>query len=297
MTPHHELLLGISKEHLLLWNSKIQEWKTTYPDADIRVISEPDTFIYPNPKIAWNYHLASFAQADLWLWSDADILVPPHYLNSLLTEWQESPSGFLTNAYLIDSIRSSWGIWDHFFIQFEFLPGVFLLNRFSSKKTAYGAGILFHRQLLSSDQVWKRLGHHIADDYQLSQIQDKGRLSKIMVKTSAQDASFLEAFQHYQRWHKTIRWCDSRGYLGMIFLNPLLGWIILSFIHPAAILGMFLYGFLEFCISSGRLSPHFKLSHLIPALLWPWLRLYTWIWASLPTSVIWGGKKWRSPQL
>lgn len=295
MTPDHELLLGISKKQLSFWEAKIHEWKSTYPHTSLQIIHKSDSCSHPNPKIRWNHHLASFAQADLWLWSDADIQVPPHYLKNLLIEWETSPYGYLTNPYILNKLRSHWGIIDHFFIRFEFLPGVFLLDHFTKMKSAYGAGILFHRQHLSSEESWNTLGTHIADDYQLAQMIGQGRLSKIIVKTSSQDSSFDEAFRHYQRWHKTIRWCDPWGYFGMILLNPLLGWILLTCFHPTAVLGMILYGILESLIVWKTFSEKSKHSDFVPSLLWPWMRTYTWIWVWFPNSVIWGERKWFSP--
>ncbi len=301
MTDRHELLLGILKCDLPVWQKQLIDWNQRFPLAVIKVVHEStasDSPHYPNPKINWNHTLSKEASGTLWLWSDLDITVPPRYLTNLLNEWSHSPSGYLTNAYLLPHGNQTWGIWDSLFVHFEFLPGVLLLDRLQRFHTAFGAGILFSSQTLTQASQWDRIGNALADDFQLAQLIGSGRLSTVLVECSSPVLTFREAICHYLRWHKTIRWCDPKGYAGLILILPLFAALLASLWNrdPLHLLGAvwlieFLLGGIVLMTTLDSLSPR----HLLPLICWPWLRLFAWIYSWLPTSVTWAGTHWRAP--
>ncbi len=298
MTKDHEMLLGISKRDFPAWQKIVDHWKTAYPQTTIKVIHENDHSLYSNPKIDWNHTLSKEAQGDLWLWSDLDITVAPHYLHHLTLEWNLAPSGYLTNAYHIPTVHQCWGIWDALFLHFEFLPGVFLLHKRNRFHTAFGAGILFPAQTFAYSSAWNQIGNHLADDFHLARLIGHGRLSHMLVQTTSRASSFREGFWHYLRWHKTVRWCDPCGYAGLFLLLPLLGSLFASVWSLQALRITAAAWLLELLIGGIILFKTVKplsLKMLPPLLLWPWLRLFAWIWSWLPTSVKWGGTDWNSP--
>ena len=301
MTDRHELLLGVLKHDLPVWQKRLIDWRQRFPLAVINVVHESgpsDSPPYPNPKINWNHTLSKQATGTLWLWSDLDVTVPPQYLNHLLKEWSASPKGYLTNAYLLPQGNQTWGIWDSLFVHFEFLPGVLLLDRLQRFRTAFGAGILFPSHSLTQPSQWDRLGSALADDFQLAQSIGPGRLSKQLVQCSSPVLSFPAAFSHYLRWHKTIRWCDPKGYAGLILILPLFGTLLASLwnsdsLHLLGAVWLIesLLGGIVLMTTVNSLSPR----HILPLIFWPWLRLFAWIWSWLPISETWGGTRWSSP--
>lgn len=295
MEPSHELLLGIFPEDLASWRPLLNEWKVRFPHATIQVIQDPPERCYLNPKIAWNKTLSPYARGTQWLWSDLDITVPSHYLKSILEEQSHSSQNYLTNAYLISTIPSPYGLFDTLFIHAEFLPGVLLLERFNRFKTAFGAGILFSARSVDDLPFWETLGNTLADDFQLAQLLGPGKLSQQFVTTSSQERTLWGALSHYFRWHKTIRWCDPLGYGGLVLLLPMIGVLVTTLFQPPLFYWIGIVWAIECLIGVIILYctmndfPWRALS-LLP--LWTWVRLFTWIAAWLPTSVQWGNTRW-----
>jgi len=295
MEPSHELLLGIFPEDLPYWRPLLSEWQERFPHATIQVIQDPPEVRYQNPKIAWNKTLSSFARGTQWLWSDLDITVPSHYLKSILEEQSNFPQSYLTNAYLISTFPSPYGLFDTLFINAEFLPGVLLLERFNRFKTAFGAGILFSPRSFDDLPFWETLGNTLADDFQLAQLLGPGKLSQQFVTTSSQERTLVGALSHYFRWHKTIRWCDPLGYAGLALLLPMIGVLITTLFQPTLFYWIGIIWAIEsligFIILYCTMTDFpWKALPLLP--FWTWVRLFTWIAAWLPTSVRWGNTSW-----
>ncbi|MES2309902.1 MAG: glycosyltransferase [Verrucomicrobiota bacterium] len=298
MGPTHEMLLGILPRDIPSWQPTLDHWKKTYPQVSLKIISDLPEKQYPNPKIAWNKTLSLHAKGEFWLWSDLDITVPPHYLSTILREYSGNPDEYLTNAYTIPSIENAPGLLDALFVNVEFFPGVLLLDRLHLFKTAFGAGILFSPALFSDLKKWDHLGCSIGDDFELSRFFQKGTLSSTLVSTSVPKNSFGDSLRHYQRWHKTIRWCDPIGYLGLILLFPLLGALVSSLWNPLHLLSVALLWIMEIGIGYlllQKTAPQINSSSLGYLILWPWIRPLTWIHSWLPLSVQWGRTYWNKP--
>jgi hypothetical protein len=110
--------------------------------------------------------------------------------------------------------------------------------------------------------------------------------------------------RHYQRWHKTIRWCQPVGYASQIIINPLLGWFAAGLIFPnlaTVWLGLLLqYGVevLAVLLLARRSRPR-SFPAAVPLLalaLWPALRTATWLASWLPIPVRWRDRHWQGLQ-
>jgi hypothetical protein len=300
MTPHHEMLLGISREDLPHWQSTLDRWKNQFHHARLKVVPSDPKIDYPNPKIAWNKTLAPHASGMLWLWSDLDISVPAHYLETLLREYQLSPKSYVTNAYVVSTIDHPSSLLDALFVNAEFLPGVLGLDQIGKMKTAFGAGILFSPEIFSAPQRWDHLGFSIADDYELAHFFSGGTLSRIQVQTTSQTFSFPDSFHHYRRWHKTVRWCDPLGYAGLILLLPMISALGASLLNPLYLKFLGIFWGMEVLIGYSILritAPQIRSSSLVYLLIWPWIRPFVWISSWFPNTVQWGRTTWDRPDL
>jgi ceramide glucosyltransferase len=113
-----------------------------------------------------------------------------------------------------------------------------------------------------------------------------------------------EAWQHYYRWHKTVRWCRPAGYAALLLLLPAFGWILtglLSGFNPFIVCGLaaVLTGELVVAVLACQfVGCRLPIATWCGVLLWPLFRACTWLLVWLPLPVLWSGRKraWFSPQ-
>lgn len=298
-----EMLLGIPEEQAAAWQPVVDRWRRLCPEAVIKTVIRPPPRQWANPKMAWQQVLAAHAEGEWWLWADADVVATRGLLKTLRSELAESGAGAVTCGYRIAGVKQPGEALDALFVNAEFLPGALLLGRRGPLDFAFGAGVLFRAADFHERAGWARLGNELADDFHLGRALRPVRLSRALVETQAQCGGLAGALRHYQRWHKTVRWCRPGGYAGMLLIVPLLGWCCGALLQPqdplfrAGLAGQWL---LEALAGFGLLNG--AKCRVPPAcwpmiLLWPWLRAATWLLSWLPLPVEWGepGRRWWRP--
>jgi len=301
-----ELLLGLHEED----RARAQQWITSLqmagPVGSVRVFFRAGADLRANAKISWLEWLAPHARGSWWLWSDADIVAPAGWLEQARRVALNLPqANLLTFPYYVQSPANLQSWWDAAFVNAEMLPGACLLVILRRQVDfAFGAAMLFRREVFLSKCDWAVLGSHLADDFAVGHTLGYCRVALPALETLAEESTWLGALRHYQRWHKTIRWCQPVGYACQILINPLLGWFAAAVIFPhyaAVWLGLFL----QYCVevvavvmldwqSSGRkfLLPQ---SFIVLA-TWPALRTAMWLVSWLPVGVRWRERTWRGLQ-
>jgi len=297
-----ELLLGVHEADWPEVAPFLKRMEASHPGAPIVVIrrSGPDTVA--NPKIAWQKILAPQAKGDLWLWSDADIVAPPGFLQRARDEYEACGAGMLTFPYAIRTLPHLPTLLDALFVNVEFYPGVLLLRRFGPVDFGLGAAMIFSRENFLHKTSWEKLGTSLADDFVLGQTLQPVRLSATTLETVTEVANWQTALEHYFRWKKTICWCRPWGFAGQLIAMPLLGWIAFALCHPliawgwAGLVGMVqvdvLFAFL-ICRQVGCPVN----SRFLPAIeAWSLGRILFWILCWLPGPVNWREKSWHHAQ-
>ena len=298
-----EMLIGVDLCALPYWESIIDQWRAAWPKARIVVVARPDPDQLPNPKIAWMELLSGQAQGALWLWSDADVIAPPDFLRTLKEALMESEVNAVTAAYAVREVRKSAAMFDALFVNVEFLPGALLLGRLGATEFAYGAATIFRATTFFEHIKWNELGAQLADDHELGRRLKPVQLTGTIVSTFTLPGSWFDALGHYYRWQKTVRWCRPAGYAAMILVIPMVGWtaaIILLEASTLAFAGLVSQWLLEILFAAIMCS--LLGCRLVPRtwgglLLWPVVRMISWMAAWLPLPVVWGRKKaaWHSP--
>lgn len=291
-----ELLLGLWKKDENLWQPYLEKWSSLTNWKFVKVIwrEEPDRF--PNPKISWNWILSQQARGECWLWSDADIVASPDFLDIIRTEFAQGQSSLLTNGYVIRRLCCSANVLEALFANVEFLPGVFVLN-FSKKKTfGFGASLLFRAEMIKG--LWEELGNHLADDFILGQSLGNSQLSQLVVETLPQETKWNRAILHYMRWQKTIRWVQPWGFAAQIVLFPLLGWMIFALFSikiglwgAAFTIGLESLFAISLCRKVGCII---SWNYCPGVIIWSVVRSIGWIICWLPWPVKWGKQWWWS---
>ncbi len=295
MNDGWELLLGIDLVDRSAWDRFLKKVASDFPQARWRLIEVKSEALYPNPKVNRQRLLAADAQGKLWFWSDLDIQIPPGALEQIRREWEGCGDTYVTCAYRIRDSKTQAGGWDALFVNAEFLPGVCFLGRFGEISTGFGAGFLFHSKILEREEAWAFIGHSLADDRALAQRIGLGKLSSIWLETVPAAAGWGDSLMHYWRWQKTIHWCDPIGSGGRCLILPLLGWggaHLLGYSVGSSVMVVWL---MEVIVGGFLLRQNgFQKIHrvFLALLIWPGLRMLTWILLWLPLPVRWGKTWW-----
>jgi ceramide glucosyltransferase len=303
MDENTELLLGAHEADRGAVTTFVESMRQKYSAIRLQVIFRISNNDEGNPKIAWQKILATHATGDLWLWSDADVLVPFDFLQRALAEFSRRKARLLTFPYAVSRIPACPALFDALFVNVEFLPGVLLLSRFGSVDFGLGAAMLFRREDFLRLTDWKRLESSLADDFVLGQLLQPVCISSVIITTAPEAGNWKTAIEHYLRWVKTIRWCRPGGYAAQIIILPTLGWLFFVCFHPAtwwAWVGLMVMMQLDvffawmICRYVGC-TLYLRYGFMVE--IWSLFRALSWLLCWLPFPVFWRTKPWWSPQL
>ena len=233
MTADAEMLLGIEETEAVTWESVIGKWRQVYPEARLNVIVAPRPAQFHSPKVSWFHHLARFAESEIWLWSDADIVAPAGSLDAMRCEFSESGAGMLTCPYVVRNIGPAPMMLEGLFVNMEFYPGVLFCREMGPVRFGLGPAMMFSAARFRERAQWENLGARMADDNALGRDLAPEKVSETTVVTLAAESPWRDAVEHYFRWQKTVRWCQPAGFAGLIIIQPMLGWLAAVLLHPA----------------------------------------------------------------
>jgi ceramide glucosyltransferase len=215
--PYFELLFAVSSPHDPAV-ADIERLIAEYPQRDIRLIERKTPSL--NPKVGALIDLEKEARYDVLLVNDGDILVPPHYLPTIVAELNQPGVGLVTALYRARSQYTPGSI-EALGVATDFAPSTLVAPFVGVTEFAMGSTLLFRREDLRAIGGFEAVKDHLADDYLLGRLITRlGKqtwLSAAVVETSLGARTFREAWQHQLRWARTIR--VSRGgmlgYLGL----------------------------------------------------------------------------------
>jgi len=296
LTPDVEMLLGIEDTEAVMWEPVVDKWRQAYPKARLNVIVAPRPGQFHSPKVSWFHYLARYAEGEIWLWSDADIVAPAGSLEAMRREFSESGAGMLTCPYVVRNIGPAPMMFEGLFVNMEFYPGVLFCREMGPVRFGLGPAMMFSAARFRERAQWEKLGARMADDNALGHAMAPVKISKTTVVTFAAESTWRDAVEHYFRWQKTVRWCNPVGFTGLIIIEPMLGWLAAVLLHPtnlAAWLGLVATGQVEVLTAM-------TLFWLIECELRSWwvvslwsllLRPFTWIACWLPWPVVFRSQK------
>lgn len=230
--PEYEIVFGVNDptDPALPLVEKI---KAEFPGRSIRVVLCEHT-LGANIKVSNLAQMMKHARHDHIVVNDADILVGPQYLRSVIPPLAEESTSLVTCLYRGVPAPTLGSRLEALGITTDFAAGV-LTARYLENGIHFGLGstLAFQRSSVAAIGGFESLVDYLADDYQLGhQITKSGkniRLSEAIVQTALPAYSLREFWQHQMRWARTVR--DSRfsGYVGLIFTFGLF-WALLAVI-------------------------------------------------------------------
>jgi ceramide glucosyltransferase len=303
LDPESELLLGIHEADRDAAAPFVKRLRADYPEARIKVVfrSEPDDVA--NPKIAWQKILAPHAEGELWLWSDADIIAPPGFLQAARLEYARRGAAMVTFPYVIREIPLPPALLDALFVNVEFYPGVLLLRQLGPVDFGLGAAMLFQRDDFLRQVDWDEIGAWLADDFILGRKLRPVRIGTTTLATVPGAATWGDALAHDLRWTKTIRWNRPVGSFARLLIMPVLGWLVAVALHPShffawlGLLGMIQAEVLFAAAICRRAGCPLKIGSMLSMEVWSLWRILLWFLCWLPWPVRWSGKVWWGPRV
>ena len=304
--PDDEMLLGVHEADRDLATPFLKRLRAEHPGARIKVVfrSEPDGMA--NPKIAWQKVLAREAEGELWLWSDADIVVSSCFLQSARFEYEHFARRGITMVtfpYVVREINALPSLLQALFVNVEFYPGVLLLRALGPVDFGLGAAMLFRRDDFLRKVDWNEIGNRLADDFFLGQKLRPVRVGNAAVATVPGHVTWREAIANDIRWTKTICWNRPVGSFARILILPVLGWLVAVAVAPTHVIAWLgLLGMVQaevlfaaaICRGAGcRLTWR----QFVSLEIWSFWRIVLWFICWLPWPVQWSERLWRGPKM
>ena len=273
-----------------------------YPKARLLMFSREQPDAVPNPKIASLMEYAPSAKGELWLWSDADIIAPPGFLQSARAEFAKCDAVMMTFPYVVRQVSRPAALFDALFVNAEFYPGVLLLRQRGAADFGLGAGMLFERERFEQCVDWNELGAYLADDFQLGQKLQPVRIGAATLETVAGESTWPDALRHDLRWNKTVRWNRPGGYFARLMVLPVAGWLVAAALHPGHIfvwlglLGMIQAEVAAVAAICREIGCRLNRKDFVMLECWSLWRVMVWALCWLPGPVTWSGRIWRGPK-
>lgn len=253
---------------------------------------------YSNEKVGKLITLTEHARYDIINISDADVLVPQDFLQSLT---HIKNAGMVTNLYRGIHNEGIGGHLEVITILSDIFQGVCMAKIFHGINYGFGASMFLTKQSLESIGGYEALGNMLADDYHLgNKISKNGKpvtLSTILVNTVVGKSNFKNYFVRQLRLCKTYRVSKPVGYFlfGISFGSV---WsLLLCFLTSFSLPAISLFGtaiimrFLSITLTGTLLSkiPFSWVYLLVP--IQEFLGFYTWLLSFCGNKITWKNKK------
>jgi ceramide glucosyltransferase len=212
--PDFEILFGVAgaAEPAV---ADIERLAAAFPRLPIRLVQA--TTRAANGKVGVLADLAAQARHAILLVNDSDIRVPDGYLRAVVAPLDDPRVGIVTCLYRA-SAHTLPGRFEALGIATDFAPSALVAPLVGVREFGLGSTLVFRRADLERIGGFPAIAAYLADDYQLARritsLGLRAHLSRVVVTTSLQAATWREVWHHQVRWHRTIR-VSRGGYAGL----------------------------------------------------------------------------------
>ncbi len=282
--------------------------RAEYPNREIEVVVDATRHGY-SAKVSNLINMMRVARHDWLVLADADVHVPPGYLEGVCAPLADPTVGIVTCPYRGRPAHTrGWaGLCSRLgalFVNDWFMPSVRVAALFGSRDFAFGATIALRRAALEGFGGFAAIADQLADDYRIGELTRRQGLrtvlSHVVVDTGIDERTLRQLAQHETRWLRTIRAVRPAGYAaaGVTFSIPvaLLGWSLTAD-APTAV-GLLL------ATALARVMLHFAAGDPQPAEAAAWRGLWLlpvsdllgfllWCWGFAAREVQWRQSRYR----
>ncbi|GLR65742.1 glucosyltransferase [Acidocella aquatica] len=203
-----------------------------YPARDVAVVVD-DTLHGSNRKVSNLINMYPEARYETLVMSDADIHVPPYFLNRVVAAMAEPGVGLVTTLYTglpgTPHLATLMGANQ---INYTFLPGA-LLARKLGRQDCLGVTMALTKTVLAQVGGLAAVADNLADDQVLGRLVVargyKLTLAQVIPATTVPEHDFAVLFRHELRWARTIRALVPLPYAASV-LQISLFWALLALV-------------------------------------------------------------------
>ena len=257
-----------------------------------------------NAKVSSLIQHQRLAQNDITIVSDADVLVPPDFLQNVVAPLKDDTNGLVNCFYRLANPSTLAMRWEAIAVNADFWSQVLQSQTLEPLDFALGAVMAVRRDALEKIGGFEPLADYLADDYQLGNrlVRMTGqRITICPVVVDCLDApiDWRAAWAHQLRWARTIRVSKPLPYFLSILSNatfwPLL-WAIsapskISFTAFALFVFIRIVNAQTFQERLGRVAGQFRYFWLVPVK--DLLQFAIWGSAFFGNQIIWRGERFR----
>lgn len=182
--------------------------RARYPAQEVALVVDA-TQHGTNRKISNLINMQPAARHEVLVISDADIHVPPYFLDRVITALEEPGVGLVTSLYTAlpgtPALATALGANQ---INYSFLPGALLARRLG-RQDCLGVTMALTKTMLAEVGGLQAVANNLADDQVLGRLVvargHKLTLAQLVPATTVPEADFRALFRHELRWARTIR--------------------------------------------------------------------------------------------
>lgn len=182
--------------------------RARYPAREVALVVN-DAQHGSNRKVSNLINMFPAARHEILVISDADIHVPPYFLDRVLTAMEEPGVGLVTSLYTAlpgtPALATQLGASQ---INYSFLPGT-LLARKLGRQDCLGVTMALTKTVLAEIGGLQAVANHLADDQVLGRLVlargYKLTLAQLAPATTVPEPDFTALYKHELRWARTIR--------------------------------------------------------------------------------------------
>jgi ceramide glucosyltransferase len=179
-----------------------------------------------NRKMANLANMESLVRHELIVLSDSDIVVDDHFVSRIVAELEGQQAAAVTCVYYGLAAGGIWARASAMNINAQFLPNVIVALTFGAAKPCFGSAIAMRKATLRRIGGLRSYLDELADDYAIGKaIRATGGnvfVPGFAVGHVCFERSFRAFWDHHIRSARTIRSIDPVGYVGIVFMHPLM---------------------------------------------------------------------------
>ncbi len=205
--PAYQLVFGVQSETDPVL-AVLAGLRARYPAQEVALVVDA-TQHGSNRKISNLINMQRAVRHEVLVISDADIHVPPYFLDRVIAALEAPGVGLVTSLYTAlpgtPATATRLGANQ---INYSFLPGA-LLARELGRQDCLGVTMAMTAQVLADVCGLQKVANNLADDQVLGRLVlargSKLTLAQLVPATTVPEADFRALFRHELRWARTIR--------------------------------------------------------------------------------------------
>lgn len=201
----------------------VRDLQRRYPELDIEL--RIDARIHgANLKASNLINIVSAAKHKILVLSDADIVVGPDYLQTVVDTLAEPKVGLVTCYYVGQQADSIWSKLSAMAINYQFIPGAILGKTLGLAQPCFGSTIALRADVLDRIGGFAAFADHLVDDYEIGRavrrLGLKIAMPPMIVAHACDEATAGEFIRRELRWGRAVRQVSPWGYGGSVITYP-----------------------------------------------------------------------------